>query len=199
MKIEAINERFISDRLCYNHIATDILQPRQGVSMNRTEFLDKVDATRRDWDEAVARVPADRLTELGLTDGWSIKDLIAHVLWYEREMIDVIRERALVGSALWALPLAERNAAIHAEFRARTAADVLAETASVWGRLRPELETLTDDDLADANRFRDLAEAIPGAAPWQVIGSNTFEHYEDHARDVRARLDRTGSSSELQK
>jgi uncharacterized damage-inducible protein DinB len=192
MKVEAIKERLISDRLCYNQATTSSLPPRQEVSMNRTEFLDKVDTARRQWEEAVAHVPEDRLTEPSLADAWSIKDLIGHVLWYEREMINVIRERALVGSPFWELPLEERNAAIHAEFRDRPAADVLAEADSVWTRLRPELETLTDDDLAEAHRFRDLADAIPGAAPWEVIGSNTFEHYEDHARDVQAWLDRTG-------
>jgi hypothetical protein len=42
------------------------------------------------------------LTEPGLAGDWTAKDLIGHVLWYEREIFRVVRERAPVGSPLWA-------------------------------------------------------------------------------------------------
>jgi len=158
--------------------------------MNRSLFLDKLDRARREWELALAEVPEERLSEPGFAGAWSARDLIGHVLWYEREMIGVVRERALVGSPLWDLGQDERNAAIHEEFRDRPVTEVLAEERSVWAELRPGLASLTDEDLADAGRFRDLVETIPGIAPWQLIATNTFEHYEDHLRDIRAWLDR---------
>lgn len=161
--------------------------------MNRSDFLDKVNTARLEWDTVIARVPVDRLTEPGLAGGWSVKDLIAHVAWSEREMIGVIRERALVGSPLWELSQDERNAAVFAENRDRPLADVLAEERTLWDELRPGLESLTDDDLNDPSHFRDLTEAIPGVPPWQIFAGSTFAHYDDHARDIRAWLDREAS------
>jgi hypothetical protein len=158
--------------------------------MNRSLFFDKLTTARSAWDAALAEIPAERLTEPVLAGGWSAKDLIGHVLWHEREMIGMIRARALVGSPLWALTQDERNAAIELDYRDRSAAEVLAEAEAVWAELRPLLASLSDEDLNDASRFRDLTETIPGLAPWQVIASNTFEHYEDHARDIRARSER---------
>jgi hypothetical protein len=87
--------------------------------MNRADFLDKVGTARRAWEGTIARVPANRLTEPVLAGGWSVKDAIAHVAWSEREVIGVIRERALVGSPLWTLRPNERNAAVFAENRDR--------------------------------------------------------------------------------
>jgi uncharacterized damage-inducible protein DinB len=161
--------------------------------MNRSDFLDKVTAARRRWDDAVARVPADRLTEPGLADGWSVKDLIAHVAWSEREMIGVIHARALVGSPLWNLSEDERNAIVFAENRDRPLADVLAEERTLWDELRPGLESLTDEDLSDPSRFRNLPEAAPGVLPWQIFAGSTFAHHDHHAGDIRAWLDGEGS------
>jgi hypothetical protein len=163
--------------------------------MQSDQFLDKVDGARRTWDDVVSRLPEERLAEPGADGGMSAADLIGHVLWYEREMIGLIRERALVGSDLWTLELDERNAAIRREFENRPAAEVLAEERSVWAELRPLLASLTDDELADAGRIVGLAEAIPGVAPWQLIASNTYEHQEDHVQDLRAWLDQEGRTA----
>ena len=153
--------------------------------MNRKLFLDKLHEARREWEEALAHIPEARMTELALAGGWSIKDAIAHVTWSEREMIGVIRGRALVGSPHWALRTDERNAAVYAENRERPLAEVLAEANAVWAELLPGLEALTGEDLADPSRFRELAETAPGVRPWQIFAGSTFTHYEEHAADVR--------------
>jgi hypothetical protein len=157
--------------------------------VNRSLFLDELRTARGEWEATLAQVPAERMTEPGLAGGWSVKDLIAHVAWSEREMIGVIRERALVGSPLWNLSEDERNAIVYAENHERPLADVLAEERTIWDELLPGLESLTDGDLNDASRFRDLAETIPGVPPWQIFAGSTFAHYDGHARDIRSWLD----------
>jgi uncharacterized protein (TIGR03083 family) len=162
--------------------------------MNRVLLLDKVDEARREWDEVLARIPEERMTEPALAGGWSVKDVIAHVTWSEREMIGVIRERALVGSPHWALSPDERNAIVYEENRDRPLAEVLAEAKAVWAELLPGLESLTDEDLADPSRFRELAEAAPGVLPWQIFAGSTFAHHEEHAAALRVWLERGARS-----
>ena len=60
--------------------------------MDRSLFLDELRAARAEWEAALAEIPSERMTEPGLAGGWSVKDLIAHVAWSEREMIGVIRD-----------------------------------------------------------------------------------------------------------
>jgi len=36
---------------------------------------------------APKEVGKPRMTELGLPGGWSVKDVIAHITWYERKMV----------------------------------------------------------------------------------------------------------------
>jgi uncharacterized damage-inducible protein DinB len=156
--------------------------------MDKTTFMATLRADRARWDDLLAELlPLGEaaLTAPGVAGEWSVKDVIAHVAWFEREMIGVVRARALVGSDLWRLPQEQRNAAIFAQNRDRSLPDVLAEAARVYGEMLAALETLTDADLADPAHF---AEMPADWRPWQVIAGNSFEHYRDHALALRAWL-----------
>lgn len=152
--------------------------------MNRADFLEALRAARREWDEALAAVPEEQMAEPGLPGGWSVKDAIAHVTWSEREMVGVIRQRALVGSQLWALDQDARNAEVYAANRDRPLADVLVEARAIWTELLPGLESLTDDDLVDTTRFERMDQLPAGVLPWHIFAGNTFRHYREHARDI---------------
>jgi DinB superfamily len=160
--------------------------------MNRSHFLEELHAARREWDAALAGIPAERMLDPGLPGGWSVKDVIAHVTWSEREMVGVIRQMALVGSPLWELDQDARNAAVVSASRQRPLKEVVADERAVWAGLLPALETLTDDDLADPSHFARLDE-LPGVLPWQIFAGSTFQHYREHARDIQAMALRDGS------
>jgi uncharacterized damage-inducible protein DinB len=153
--------------------------------MKRSAFVEELHAARQEWEAALAAVPEERMTEAGLTGGWTVKDVVAHVAWSEREMVGVIRQRALDGSPLWALDQDTRNAQVLAENRARPLGEVLADERAVWAELLPGLESLTDEDLADPARF-DRMDQLPDVQPWQIFAGSTFRHHREHARDIAA-------------
>jgi len=155
--------------------------------MNRQEFLDALRAGRAAWDALLAQIDEARMTEPGVEGDLSLKDIIAHVAWYEREMIGVIRTRALAGSEWWDRPLDERNRLIYEANRDRALAEVLAEARQVSRELLEAAETLSDEDLLDARRFREMPEDWK---PWEVIASNAFQHYPEHMPDIRAWLEK---------
>jgi hypothetical protein len=157
--------------------------------MDRAAFLEALRAARAEWESTLAQVPDELMLEPGLAGGWSVKDVIAHVTWSEREMIGVLRQRALVGSPLWALDVDARNAAVHAENRDRELAEVVAEGCATWAELLPALEGLTDEDLVDRSRFDHMSGLPPGVLPWRIFAGNTFQHYQDHGRDIRSWLE----------
>jgi hypothetical protein len=150
--------------------------------MTRSEFLDHVQSARAEWDALLASIPIARFTELGVVDNWSLKDIIAHISWFEREMIGVIQQRALAGSPLWNEPTDARNAVIYKENKNRTLRAVRDEARRVYPELYSLLETLSDDDLNNPANFRDM---LSDWLPWHIFAQNTYEHYEHHTRDVR--------------
>ena len=153
--------------------------------MNRSDFIQELHAARREWEAALAAVPEERMTEAGLTGGWTVKDVVAHVTWSEREVVGVIRQRALVGSPLWELDQDSRNAKVVAESRDHPLGEVLADERATWAELLPGLESLTDEDLADPTRF-DRMDQLPDVQPWQIFAGSTFWHHREHARDIAA-------------
>jgi hypothetical protein len=154
--------------------------------MNKSEFLANLQTERTRWEAFLSQVPEGQMINPAI-DGWSVKDIIAHLTWHEREMIGVIQARALVGSELWNVALAERNAAIFEQNRLRSLAEVCAEAEQVYAQFLECLETLTDEDLNDSSRF---AEMPADWIPWELIASNCYEHYRDHSRDLQSWLEK---------
>lgn len=128
------------------------------------------------------------MLEASLAGGWSVKDVVAHVTWSEREMVGVLRQRALVGSPLWALDQDARNAIVYAENRDRDLDELLSEEQRVYAELLPLLEELTSEDLVDAGRWEQM---LPNVPPWRIFAGSTFLHYEDHAAAIAEWLEST--------
>lgn len=151
--------------------------------MTRTQFIQELRAGRAEWDAALAQLDDARLAmPVGESD-WTVKDLLAHVAWFEREMIDLVRDRALVGSDLWQLPADERNAAIYEQERGRAPDEVLQSARQVYAQLWERVQGLTDEELNDPGRFRNMP---PDWLPWQILADNTYDHYRAHLAELRA-------------
>jgi uncharacterized protein (TIGR03083 family) len=154
--------------------------------MDKAQFLSAVRADWARWQAALDEVGRARMTQPGAAGEWSVKDMVAHVTWFEREMVNVIRRRVFEGSELWNVSQDARNKAIFEENRGRALDDVLGESERIHQDLVDALEELPEEHYANPARFRGMpADWVP----WQVFAGNTYEHYRDHTTDVRAWLD----------
>jgi uncharacterized protein (TIGR03083 family) len=160
----------------------------------KRQFLDMVREAWVEWEALLARVEPARLDEPGVAGDWSVKDVVAHIAWYEREMVGLAGRRSLAGaSPLWEIETDRRNALLRDEQRGRAPDVVLAEAREVHAEAVAALDTLTDADLAEPGRFAGMpADWVP----WQVIAGNTYAHYRAHAPALRAWLDRSGGARE---
>ena len=149
--------------------------------MDKTTFLEKLRTSRARWEAALARVDQSQMETAGKAVHWSVKDIIAHVTWFEREMIDFLNDRALAGSELWILPPNERNAAIYAENRSRPLAEVLAEAPQVYRQMLAGVEGLSDEELNSPKKFKNMPEDW---VPWEILAQNSYEHYDAHLPDI---------------
>ena len=110
--------------------------------MNKEEVISRVRTERSRCNDIMAQIDDDLMLKPGVEGDWSAKDILAHVMWYEREMVGMLSSHALVGSDLWALPLDERNAGVHEETKNMTLDEVRAESARVFPELLEQLELL---------------------------------------------------------
>jgi uncharacterized protein (TIGR03083 family) len=154
--------------------------------MDKTTFLENLQSARANWEALLEEVGEERMLQPGACGEWSVKDVIAHVMWCEREMVGVCQARALVGSELWKLSNDESNAIVVSQYRDHALQDILAEERQVYAQLLAEVQQLSDEDLNDAGHFRDMpADWLP----WQLIAGNAFEHYRDHMPSIRTWLE----------
>ena len=157
--------------------------------MEKSQLLALIDGERARLDAALGHLSPERMVAPGADGGWSVKDILAHITWSEREMTGVLRQRAMVGSELWNLSQDERNAAVYAENRARALDDVLAAWRSDFAELRAEITRLSDAELADPALIAD----IPGGlAPWQLLAGGTWRHYAEHLPAIQAHAGQQG-------
>ena len=155
--------------------------------MKRTQFVETLDRERAEWDALLTEMPTQRLTEPGVAGDWTIKDIIAHVTWHEREMVGLLQGRTMLkGSGLWNLALEDRNQAIYDQNRHRVLEQVMKEAQEVFRELQGLVTEISDEELIDPSRF----EGMPADwVPWEIMAGNTFWHYQQHVQDIRARLE----------
>jgi hypothetical protein len=154
--------------------------------MQTAQVLSLIDEGHAQLDAALSRISRERMVAPGADGGWSAKDIVAHITWSEREMVGVLKQRAMVGSDLWRLPQDEGNAVFYAENRDRALDDVLDEARRVFVALRAEVARLSDAEMADPAL---IAGEPGGLTPWQLLAGNTWRHYEEHLPALQALAD----------
>ncbi len=152
--------------------------------MNKTELLEKVSASRREFESLLAQFSDEQMLQATLPGGWSAKDALAHIAWWERRAHVVIS--AVIHSREPEYSLDEsdvdnRNRQTYEENRLRPLAEVRQEEAEAYQALVALAEGLSDDDLSNPDKF-----AWTKGKPLSVLVEwNTFAHYDEHIPDLR--------------
>jgi hypothetical protein len=158
--------------------------------MTSARLLSIMQTERAEWEALLAQVGEERMDTPGVDGQWSVKDIVAHLTWYDRTVVEgaqtVMRGEPYVRTGLRALGMDERNERIAAESRDRPLRDVLADSRQVFDQVLAVVRACPDDVLNDGRRF-----GLPGdVPPWVLVANNTYEHYREHGRAIRAWLDR---------
>ena len=145
-------------------------------------LTEAIEAARGNWDYVINLVPEEKREWKPSPDGWSLRDIIAHVAWHDDQMIELCETRDLVGSPWWDLPTDKRNDKIYEQYKDLPIDEVLAFAENAYSRMMTALRTLSDEDMNNAKRFTDMPEDW---IPWRMLANNTYEHYLRHVGQVR--------------
>jgi len=150
--------------------------------MDKPAFLEMLKTARAELEAALALVDEGRMALPGVSGEMSVKDLLAHIAWYEREMIGILTQHALSGSELWILSSRDRNTAIFDKNRARPLDEIRQEFWRTHEALMQALEAVEADALNQAAWFKEMPVEW---VPWRLIAENSSDHYQQHAEDIR--------------
>lgn len=149
--------------------------------MTKTEFLQNLQNGRRQWQQQWKSIDLFGTSRPRTPGDMSLRDILYHIAWYEREMVEMLQLRTLVGSPWWQLPVDERNAHIQSEAQSVSLLQSWRLEQQVYTELSAQLQSIRDEELEDARFFQEMPSDWK---PWQVIASNTYEHYAEHYSDI---------------
>jgi hypothetical protein len=152
----------------------------------KNDFLASLRGARLEYDALLAQIDRTRVEEPLLHDGWSLKDLVGHIAYYERWLLDwleaAVRGKVTVASHRDVLDVDARNALIRVENRERAFDDLVRDSQRVFARIEQLVAALPEGELTDPHRFeRYIAPFWNKPHPlMQCIANETSEHYAEH-------------------
>ena len=149
--------------------------------MTKTEFLLNLHNGRRQWHQIWRGIDLFGTSSPRRPGEMSLRDILYHVAWYEREMVNMIKLRSFDGSPWWDLPVEERNSLIKTEGLTISLLQAWRVEEQAFTDLLAQLQTLSDEELDNARFF---VEMPADAKPWEVIASNTYDHYIEHFSSI---------------
>lgn len=152
--------------------------------MTRQQLLGKIDKAWRDLADSYAGLLESRMLEKGVTCRWSVRDVIAHVTWWEEEGLKHLPAMAegvrpprytdLYGG------IDAFNALMTEQRSALSLAEVLRDSAETHVRLVDYLEHAPGELVASETPFR------------HRLRLDTYAHYSKHAKAIREWRERSG-------
>ncbi len=146
--------------------------------MKKQQVIDKLDAAYRDFTGSYAGLSDEQMLAPGVTGDWSVKDIIAHVTWWEEEAL-----KHLPGILQGIRPprysvtyggIDAFNARMTAQHQALSLAEARRQAEDTHRRLVEYLHAVPEEHFTTETRFR------------RRLKLDTYSHYPIHTAAVRA-------------
>lgn len=145
--------------------------------MNRSQLLKRLDKAWQTFKESYAGLSDAELMEPGVTKEWSVRDIIAHVTWWEQEALTHL-PLILVGGKppRYSVTYGGIDAfnAQQAELKRNLSlSEVLRQQDETHRRLIDFIQTVPEDQFTGETRFR------------HRLRLDTYSHYPQHAEAIQ--------------
>ncbi|MCG3118022.1 MAG: hypothetical protein ALAOOOJD_00155 [bacterium] len=145
--------------------------------MDRSQLLKRLDKAWEDFKESYAGLSNAELMEPGVAGNWSVRDLIAHVTWWEEEALKHLplilgggkppRYSVTYGG------IDAFNAQMTEQKKNLSLTEVLQQQADTHRRLIEYIQSVPEEQFTQETRFR------------RRIRLDTYGHYPKHAKAIR--------------
>jgi len=151
--------------------------------MNKAELLSAMRAGHARLEKLIDTLSQEQMLAPRLHGGWSGKDLLAHLGFWEQKMAaycQMLLNGEMPMETVGQFAVDEINAAAFAEHHDQGLDEVRRFERQSFHRLLAQAEHASEADLLDPQRFDWLKGATLGA--W--IEGNSYGHYEEHRADL---------------
>ena len=145
--------------------------------MTPSELWAEIQKARAEYSAAYAGLNEEQMTRRpGAQDDWSVKDQIAHLVWWEN--LAILRAALqLAGEETGTINnLDDINSYVLAQSEAMPLSAVLAAFEANLARLGALCAGITDEQLNNKEGKR--------RPPYWILVTDTFEHYREHLPDL---------------
>jgi len=152
--------------------------------MNKAQILVKLERAWNEFNETCAGLSEAEMVEAGVVEDWSIKDILAHVTWWEEEALKHLPHIAQGGrpprySVVYG-GIDTFNAQMTELKRDLPLAEVRKQLAETHNRLVDYIEDAPDELFTSETRFR------------RRLRLDTYSHYPIHAQEIQHWRERSG-------
>lgn len=157
-----------------------------GRKMDKARTLAALETRFNEFLAVLARVPPERMEEPTLDGGWSAKDLLAHITFWEWHTLTGIQAGLRGERPAWPSGSTDAiNAGVYEKSHARPLADVRADFDRTHQAFMDQVAALDEADLIEPGRFA-WSPRRPVRA-W--VYEDGYGHYPRHTRQLQAWLD----------
>ena len=145
--------------------------------MNREQLLKRLDASWVAFTQSFAGLPDSRLIEPGVAGDWSVKDILAHVTWWEEEALTHL-PLIIAGGRPPRYSVAYGgidafNALMADERRNVSLSEVLRQLDQTHQRLIDYIQSVPEEQFTRETRFR------------RRLRLDSYSHYPIHTESIR--------------
>jgi hypothetical protein len=159
--------------------------------MDKTELLEALEDGRQELLEMIEDLPDEALLEPGVEGEWSIKDILAHLTYWEGQIVTLLYQVSRGMPQPSTAHFGEESVdALNARWQEQNKSRSL---EMIWNdflgvrkqTIRRVLE-MSEADLTDPNRY----PWAKGVALIEWVANDSVLHEEEHADSIREWLDR---------
>jgi hypothetical protein len=154
------------------------------------EIVTRIERAMQHVTQAIHPLSSAQMLEPRLSDGRSVKDVLAHLTWWDQWLLVTLPADQNTPTKPITLPLAdqipatdhwadEMNAKVHSHNQQRKLSVIQAEFAATSQHLLERVSQMSIDDLYDPDG---IAAIIGQPVAPLILG--IYEHYEEHAHEL---------------
>ena len=145
--------------------------------MNRPQLLKRLEKAWEAFKESYAGLSDSELMEPGVLGGWSVRDIIAHVTWWEEEALTylplILRGGKAPRYSVTYGGIDAFNAQMSKRKETLSLSEVFRQQEEIHRRVVEAIGHAPEGQLATETRFR------------RRLRLDTYSHYSKHARAIR--------------
>lgn len=154
--------------------------------VDKASILNKMRTNYAALEEILTTLDRTQMTTEGVISDWSIKDMLAHIVcWHHRLLAwlhaAIRNEEPTISGPDSVEEMDALNAQFYQQNKPRSLAEVLTDFRTTHQQIMDIIQAMSEEELINPDRFA----WTKGVPLWQVIAGDTYEHYQEHLKQIQ--------------